>query len=181
MSLIQLLTFLDTLAYLDEYPSLTISSKPYKNLFIFKGRYGFIILHSYIFKQYLINNNIKFYNIFKAYIIQLLYSLENSYFIVLLIKGIGFRFELKNTNKKKMCICKLRAGYHLPITFKYNYKNFKIYSPKPTRLILNSLNWSFLYSFSKHIKNYRIPDNYKNKGIVSRYEKILKKIVQKTK
>lgn len=182
MTLIQFLNFLDNYFSLDDYPSLIITSKPNSNIFICTGKFGFFILHSFIIQKYLINfQQTNYFNLFKSKLKQLFYGIEYIYYIILLSKGIGFRFELKQTKLKKKKFLKLRAGYHLPIIFKFLNKNFNFNSPKPTRLILNSINWQNLYLFSQKIKKYRIPDNYKNKGLVYRYEKILKKIVKKTK
>lgn len=179
MTLVQFIIFLDTFIFFDEYPSIRI--KTIKDLLIITGKYGFFILNSKIINNYIKSPDFnKTFPNFKSFIKQLFYGIEHTYSIVLLIKGIGFRFELKRL-KNKRNIFKLRAGYHLPITFKYNESVFKINSPKPTRLILKSNNWQKLYFFSKLIKQYRIPDNYKNKGIVYRYEKLIKKQVQKTK
>lgn len=182
MTLIQFLLVLDQHIYFDDYPSLIIKSKPNSNIFICTGKFGFFILHSYIIQKYLINSqNQNLFSVFKSYLKQLFYGLEYTFYTVLLLKGIGFRFELKQTKNLKKKFFKFRAGYHLPITFKFLTNNFNLFSPKPTRIIINSNNWQHLYLLSKNIKNYRIPDNYKNKGLVYRYEKILKKIVRKTK
>ena len=175
-----LLSFLNLFYnYLNILPSnnIQIKSNPELDIFIMSS---FIITYISVLK---FTNAIKTRNkqditIFKTSFLKKLYSIHSFFFKVLILKGVGFRFEIKNSKIKKTKYLKLKIGYYAPIIIKIpSYIVLK--SPKNTRLILKSLNLIELYKFFIFLKSLRYPDSYKGKGFFSRREKFIKKPVIK--
>lgn len=98
----------------------------------------------------------------------------------IILKGVGYRFEIKQTKKMKLTFLKLKLGYTKPIIIRFT-KNIFVRSPKHKmfRLVVRSRQLLTVYKFAQFIKNLRIPDVYKNKGVCFRREKLRKKPIIK--
>lgn len=181
MTLLSFLTlFYDTFK-LETYPSIQITSNYKKNLIIFKGTYGFFIINTHSILKTFMPHNIKYKALFLNYLKTQIYSLEYTYKQVILCKGVGFKFDIRKTKNTKQTYLKLKAGYNKPILFKFDNSYFKLKSPKVTRLSIQSLEKHKLSLFIKFIRMFRVPDAYKGKGLYTRYLKVVRKEVRKSK
>lgn len=177
-----LLTFLDLLynrINITPVNNLKIKSLPQYQIFIVQGLLGsFLLTYNTVLKlKYALEqNHINKICFFKTTFELNLYRLNFFYSKILILKGIGFRIELKKTKTNQYL--KIKLGYSLPIIIKIpNLILIKI--PKNTRLILKSNNLLLLNKFFRFIKRLRLPDRYKGKGLFFRREKFIKKPVIK--
>jgi len=136
-------------------------------------------LYFYYNKSNDLNLNINIYNYKKLYqniLLNILYSLHKNYLITLLLvdkNKDGYKILLKDN------VLSFKLGkshdliYNLPSNFKIKLgrkaKSIKIYSN----------NLQDLISFVLNIRKHRLPEPYKGKGVLFKYEKIKRKKIRK--
>lgn len=155
-----------------------IEIKLSKTYIIIKGPFGSCIkkkdknLNLYLDKDtntlYFLNNNIiknkYYYQLCQNYI----WGVSKGFFKHLKLKGIGFRAELFDN------ILSLRLGFSH--TINYNIpKNIKITVPEPTELIIEGFNKQLVAQVAAEIREFRLPEPYKGKGILYDNEIIILK------
>lgn len=101
-------------------------------------------------------------SLIKKYIYELMYFNP----LKLNISGIGYRFALSKSNKKKILELKLGYSHNILINIPHS---LKIHCPKPNTLFLIGNESA---KISNEIRNLRFPEPYKGKGILFEYEKI---------
>lgn len=181
LSLLQILHLLYTQLNLQYYSFLTIYTNFEKQLIIFKSLKGFSIVTYAVFQKALLTCNKKHFNVFKSFFDSLLYGTCFLFKKLIRVKGVGSRFELKKTKKKQSLFLRIKAGYHKPLLFRYSLLRFKLKIPKNTRLIIKSTKWQDVYLFLNSIQKYRVPNPYTGKGMYFRYQRIIRKAVNKKK
>jgi len=91
----------------------------------------------------------------------------------LILKGIGFKASIENNN----LILKLGFSHNIIIKIPSNIKLIN----QNNNLIFSSIDFIFLTQYVHFIKNYKIPEPYKGKGLLLKNEKIFKKEGKKSK
>lgn len=134
-----------------------------KSAIKFKGPYGTIIkkksqnIKIYQFKNNLYlktNTNSNYENILKNIIL----GISKGYSKKLKIIGVEFKINVTED------YLNLRLGYSHEINYKIP-KNIKIYNPKSSILIIVGYNKQLVAQISAEIRNLKLPEPYKGKGI----------------
>lgn len=180
MSLLQFLNFFYTSFNFNLYGKIKIFSNSQNNIIIFQGTKGFLIIHVNLFKKALYTTNTIYLKMFINYFQSLLFGIEFLFKKVLLIKGVGYKFEIKQTKQDKISFLKLKAGYNSYLVFKFKNTKFLLKTPRVTRVLIKSNSWNNLYKFMEYIRKYRLPNVYTGKGFFTRYKKPRRKLVVKT-
>jgi len=89
--------------------------------------------------------------------------------IKLNIVGIGYKFLVSSLNNND--IIQIKAGFSHKIFYKLP-KNIKVLLLKPTIIILIGNCYKTIFNISTSIKNLRLPDPYKKKGVLYKNESI---------
>jgi len=106
------------------------------------------------------------------------------FFISLEIRGIGYRVVLKDV--ENFSNEKIRTKQKLVLKLGYSHdvlldipKNIEVVCPKETLIILRSNCNESLGSFITELKKSKVPDIYKNKGVLIKGEDLLSKKFKK--
>lgn len=181
LSLLQILDILYTKLDLKFYSFLTVATNFEHQLIIFKSLKGFSILTFSVFQKALNKHYLKHINVFKSFFDSLIYGTCFYFKKLIRIKGVGSRFELKKTKTTQQIYLKLKAGYHKPIIFRFRPKFFKLRVPKNTRMIVQCTEWPNIHKLLHSVQRHRLPNVYTGKGMYFRYQRIVRKAVNKKK
>lgn len=119
------------------------------------------ILNSNLYNLYILKENINF---FLKKIFYLFKCVTKGWFLELNLNGVGYKC-FKTNNEITLDI-----GYSNLVTYKPSDKiKIKIFKNK---IILFSLEKSYLNNIAFFLRNYAIPDNYKGKGILFKNENL---------
>ena len=128
-----------------------------------------ILLTNILIKQD--NPKNKFWFFYFNYITLILkfFFKKNLIKIKLNIIGIGFKFFVSSLNNNQ--IIQIKAGFSHKTFYKLP-KNIKVLFLKPTSIILIGYCYKTILQIATNIKNLRLPDPYKKKGILYKNENI---------
>nr|BBC77466.1 ribosomal protein L6 [Nitzschia sp. PL3-2] len=154
------------------------------NLIIIEGNYGILkkqIPNIFIIKKNLnyLQLNLKYktkksssiYGLYRTLILNMILGVSKKFFLILILKGIGYRASL---NENQII---LNIGYTHPIKIEIP-KIISIKIEQNIKIELSSIDKEKLGTFAAKIRNYRIPEPYKGKGILYENEKILLKSIK---
>nr|QEM01568.1 50S ribosomal protein L6 [Nephromyces sp. ex Molgula occidentalis] len=131
-----------------------------------------------LFLSLILNNKFKSFYILFIKLIKNLLETNTIYTKELYIEGIGYFFK-KDPIKKQILILNIGKTHNIKIKLP-KYINFKIIN-NGTYLILTGTNKELINLIASKIKSIKPPEIYKGKGIYFSYEKINKKLINKSK
>jgi ribosomal protein L6P/L9E len=118
-------------------------------------------------KEFLVNfffNTKQAYTIHRNIFFNLFYDLATGYFLEFIIRGIGYRYKFyKRLNKYNLVF---KIGYSHKIFFELpNIKLFNFFGNKRFDFFVFSFSKSVLSMISENIRQIKVTDPYKGKGI----------------
>lgn len=164
-----------------------------KNLFIIKGSLGIRFLKlSFVTLIVKSNHYLIISDLPKAYHRKKVFFLQNQSFFFFTIKkfilevsffltkklkfiGLGYKFFLID---KSLKLLQLNLGYSHKTYFK-PLNTTLIYHNKNVLLYFKSLNYNYLNTITALLKQQKLPDSYKGKGILFENDVIIKKKIKK--
>jgi large subunit ribosomal protein L6 len=127
-----------------------------------------------IYKHNNMINTIKLFGLTRTLIQNMIIGVNEKFSKKLILEGIGYKFYLNNK------ILDLYIGFSYIVKINIPFY-IDIILNSPTKLSLSSISKEKLGLFAAKIRNIKIPEPYKGKGILYENEKIIRKIGKKGK
>jgi len=152
--------------------------QPAVKLIVLKPNFIYITDNLVLVKSKTDKKKIKSYrSLCKSLILQTLYHSNFNVYKKLILKGIGYKINLKK--KKLFSILQLKLGYSHTISFKIP-SSLVLLSPNSRVLFVVGTSINQINALISRIRSLRMPDPYKGKGILNEYETIVLKEGKKT-
>jgi len=140
------------------------------NFFVLYKNNNLLLLKKLYLLEGKVSKKDSFLGYYKTYLEELFNFLEVGYWVILELKGVGFRVKLENN------ILYFFLGLSHVKSFKLPKNIYiKVNNSLETELCLFGFNKQYLYEVVAQIKSLEYPDFYKGKGIFFLNEKIILK------
>lgn len=116
----------------------------------------------------------KYFGLFRTLISNMIQGVYTQFTKILLLEGLGFKFQLEN----KTLILNLGFSHLIKLTIP---EDINIILESSNKLKIIGINKEKVGLFASIIKNYKLPEPYKGKGILYENEIIIKKVGKKAK
>nr|BBC77572.1 ribosomal protein L6 [Nitzschia sp. PL1-4] len=161
-----------------------VNIKLIKNLIIVEGPFGILkrqipdifsiridLSNLQLIPKYFTKKSSSMHGLYRTLILNMIIGVSKKFFIVLLLKGIGYRASIE----KDQIILNLGYTHLIKIDIP---KDISIIIEQNTKILINSINKEKLGIFAAKIRNYRTPEPYKGKGILYQNEHIILKNIK---